>query len=350
MTLPKIALQRGKVRVGDFLKRAANARKYDTLGIAVAYATIPGVRELLDSILVGKLPAKSYWVFGLDDCITHPDGIELAMSLPGATVKVAHGGGNGGKFHPKLYWFSGKDVHSSLVLGSANLTRNGLRENVEAVAEMAATGNLESAKLDAVWYEAWALGRRITPRLLADYRKEFSTASAARRKISSLSKNKFDDGKPKKSRTRSVLSNDAASIDPTFARTCWIEVGNITGFKQDQLEIKAEQALFFGLQARGAPDACVLVKLATGSDVRIPVKYYSNHMWRFRLPQAIPEVAIGLRPYGKRSPLVAVFERKGKDYTLCFIKKNSKNFKQLHRATEQAGTLGHTTSRQYGWT
>src|SRR5690606_39504539 len=50
-----------------------------------------GVTKLLDSILAGRLPARSHWLFGLDSCITHPDAIERAMKLKGAQVRISHG-------------------------------------------------------------------------------------------------------------------------------------------------------------------------------------------------------------------------------------------------------------------
>lgn len=354
MPLPKIALQYGKTLVADLLKETFEGSGYDTLGIAVAYATVPGVRKMLDSILDGKLPSKSYWLFGLDDWITHPDAIELATQLTGATVKVAKGGGKGGKFHPKLYWFAGKGKRSSLVLGSANLTRNGLGENVEAVAALVASGKSESATLDAIWANAWKLGKSATPKVLADYRTKFAWAREARKKAGLLSRQELTGskaGRPGKTGKQVVLENDAASVDPSLANTCWIEVGKITGFGADQLEIKAEQALFFDLPSKGGSDRLVRLRLDSGAKVTCRVHYFGrNHMWRFLLSQKIPEVAgKGLRPDGKRSQYAAVFQRNGSSYSLRFVKLGTAEFKKLRNETEQAGTLGHTTAREYGW-
>lgn len=349
MALPKIALQYGKTHVADLLKETFGDNGYDTLGIAVAYATVPGVRKMLDSILQGNVPKKSFWLFGLDDWITHPDAIELAMQLKGATVKVATGGGKGGKFHPKMYWFSGKGKRSSMVLGSANLTRNGLSENVEAVAALVASGKSESATLDAIWVNAWKLGKSPTRKVLADYRAKFVWAREARKKAG-LNAEKKPPGSTKKSGKQVVLENDAASVDPSLASTCWIEVGNITGFGADQLEIKAEQALFFGLESEGGPDEYVRLKLDSGATVSIRVQYFRNHMWRFWLSQDIPEVAgKGLRPGGRRSPYAAVFRRTRSTYSLRFVKLGTVEFKKLRKETEHAGTLGRTTAREYGW-
>ena len=351
MALPKIALQKtGKGQVSTFLGEVVAARNYNTMGIAVAFASVAGVTELLESILSGQLPARSYWLFGLDNCITHPDAIERAMKLKGSRVRVAGGAKNGGIFHPKLYWFSDGQTSSSLVLGSANLTAGGLRGNIEAVAALESASRGQSQALDSVWKAAWKLGSKITPEKLGQYRVDFEAARRAREK-SGLILKKERLKEPKM--IGPVLSSDEARVDPALAKKCWIEVGKITGFRQEQLEIKAEQALFFGLPANGGVARTLSVTLASSVVVDIPAHYFGNHMWRFQLPQEIPEVQKGLRRRvgGKllRSGYAAVFERKKNTVDLRFVKLTSSEFKALRKATEQAGTLGRTTAREYGW-
>ena len=351
MTLPKIALQNaGDGRVSAILKETVADRGFDTMGIAVAFASVAGVTELLDSILAGRLPARSYWLFGLDSCITHPGAIERAMKLEGAQVRIADGQRGVWIFHPKLYWFSSAESNSSLVMGSANLTAGGLGGNVEAVVALEAVSGAQSEALDEVWNATWKLGRRMTPRLLVAYRRDFDLARKARKKAGLLIDK--ESGKARK-RSCAVLANDDARVDPSLAMKCWIEVGNITGFKQDQLEIKAEQALFFGWPANGGGNQVLRVRLASGATAEIAAHYYGNHMWRLLMPQSIPEVEAGLRIRrgGKllRSSYVAVFTRKGKGVELRFIRFSSPEFKALRKATENAGTLGRTTAREYGW-
>lgn len=349
MSLPKIALQTaGKAQISGLLGKVVAARGYNTMGVAVAFASVAGVTELLDSILSGRLPSKSYWLFGLDNCITHPDAIKRAMTLKGAQVRIAAGAKSGGIFHPKLYWFSDGKTSSSLLLGSANLTIGGLSSNTEAVAAMESAGKGQSAALNAVWNAAWKLGKKVTPKLLEEYQVKFDAARKARQKAGLLAKKASAPAKNKP-----ILSSDDARIAPALATKCWIEVGKITGFKQDQLEIKAEQALFFGWPAAGGEDQTLRVRLASGEIVEISAHYFGNHMWRLWLPQTIPEVSAGLRKHwgGKllKSTYVAVFSRNGNKVELRFIKLSSSEFKALRKATEGAGTLGRTTAREYGW-
>lgn len=352
MALPKIALQKaGDRRVSAILKEAVAAGDFDTMGVAVAFASVAGVTELLDSILAGRLPAQSYWLFGLDNCITHPDAIERVMKLEGAQVRVANGQRGVWIFHPKLYWFSDNNSTSSLVMGSANLTAGGLGGNHETVAALEAVTDTDSEALDEIWRAAWRLGRKITPKQLEGYRHDFDLARRARRKAGLLVRNK---GVATRKKNDPVLASDDARVDPSLAKVCWIEVGNITGFKQDQLEIKREQLPFFSMPRHGGANKDFSFGLKSGERVVVSLRFFErNDMWRFLLPQSIPEVGDGLRTRrgGKllRSSYVAVFTRKGKINELRFIRLSSPEFKALRKATERAGTLGSTTTREYGW-
>ena len=351
MTLPKIALQKaGDGRVSAILKERVAVGGFDTMGVAVAFASVAGVTELLDSILVGRVPAKSYWLFGLDNCITHPDAVARVMKLEGAQVRVAHGQRSVWIFHPKLFWFSDDESTSSLVMGSANLTAGGLGRNVETVAALAAVTDIESEALDEVWSAVWRLGRKITPKQLKDYRRDFDLARKARRKAGLLENR----GSATRKKKDPVLVSDDARVDPSLAKVCWIEVGNITGFNQDQLEIKREQLPFFSMPRHGGENKEFTFCLKSGERVVVPLHFFEkNDMWRFLFPQSIPEVGAGLRARrsGKllRSSYVAVFTRKGKGIELRFIRLSSSEFKALRKATERAGTLGSTTAREYGW-
>lgn len=341
MALPTIAVQRGAGddRIGDLVEGTAAARAYDTIGVAVAYASVAGVRTLLDAIKDTQLLNTSYWLFGLDDLLTQPQAIDLVTRLPSSQVRVAGIRVNGKRFHPKVYWFSSQRArtHSSLIVGSANLTRAGFSSNVEAAVVTSASGSEETMALNALWKKAWAAGRRPNARLLEDYNNEYKTARATRA-VATRGANKL------------VLADDEASIDPSLASVCWIEVGNITGFRQEQLEIKAEQALFFGLASSGGPDIEIPVRLQSGRTVEIPVRYRGNFMWRFEFPVSIPEVARGLRPDGGRSPYAAIFTRGASGrISLRFVEVASQEFSDLREATRLAGTLGKTTAREYGW-
>ena len=70
----------------------------------------------------------------------------------------------------------------------------------------------------------------------------------------------------------------------------------------------------------------------------------------------VPEVKVGLRPTKKggklgRSPYVAVFTRgvKGEPISINFVDLKGTDFAKLRKRTVETGTLGRTTTREYGW-
>lgn len=153
-----------------------------------------------------------------------------------------------------------------------------------------------------------------------------------------------------------VLASDIAQLDPSLAKTCWIEGGYITAMGRE-LEFKAEQGLFFGLSSSGVDSPQTFnFRLASGAEMPLRMKYQGNHMWRLQLNSKIPEVQRGLRPRQAdgslgRSPYVAVFRKTSRRNTfeLEFIKLESKGFKELLLQSTSTGTVGHTSARQYGW-
>lgn len=321
-------------RVLDLASRLVTATAPKHLGVAVAYASVSGLRSLM--CLVPSV-TQSAWVIGLDDMLTHPSVIDVLARLPGASLRVAGEPVNGRRFHPKMYMLSNKRAAvASLMVGSANMTSGGLSTNAEAVVALTARRSVEVLQLERYWQEAWRLGAPPTEALIEKYRRDFELAFKARKRSAIP--------------TGPILAHDDATIDPSVATVVWIEVGNITGFRQEQLEIKAEQALFFGLPMTGGPDTVIRVRVISGKDVDIPVKYRGNAMWRFNLPESIPEVSAGLRPNGKRSPFIAVFTRAASGaVTLEFVRIGSLRGKQLISESEGRGTYGHTSARSYGW-
>ena len=328
--------------VSQLLNDVAAESEANTAEVAVAYASVSGLRQFLDAVSKKRDVAKSRWVVGLDDLLTHPGVLDVLSARADATVRVAGERINGRRFHPKMFHLvnSEKSTKSALVIGSANMTVGGLQGNVEAATALVSTSAADAASMRAIWLQTWSTGTPLTTRILSEYRVEFERELHRRNALKAAGAKA----------TRLVLQSDSALTDPSLATVCWIEVGNITGFQCEQLEIKAEQALFFGLGSAGGPDAVVTVMLESGAKVGIPAKYRGNAMWRFNLPLSIPEVQAGLRPGGKRSPFIAVFERHTKSkLAFRFIKAASHEASLLRRRSNDTGTLGATTARQYGW-
>ena len=152
-----------------------------------------------------------------------------------------------------------------------------------------------------------------------------------------------------------ILASDDAELDPAQATICWIECGYITAMGRE-IELKAEQGLFFGLNPAGEEPRVFNFLVSSGVTTSLRLKFQANHMWRLQLNSEVPEVAAGLRPRMPdgtlgRSSYVAVFERTddGSVFRLRFIGLSSIEFAKLARKSRQLGTLGQTSARQYGW-
>lgn len=323
------------VTTHNLLLSLAEKFKCDYIGFASAFCTVGGIRKLEN--IISEAKCRQILV-GLDDYFTHPSAIKIMQSNYRCTVRIAGSSYTGKKFHPKIFFLGNTSLErqNAIVIGSANLTVDGLSSNVEAATIVESENLKEKRGLLDFWERTWAIGKDLDSQLLDQYEKEFV-----------LNRKTVHRKSPKP--PSNVLESDDAVIDPSYALTCWIEVGNITGFQAEQLEIKAEQALFFGLPPHGGPDTEIRVWLNDKSYVDIPTKYRHNAMWRLNLPDSIPEVNNGLRPKGRRSPYVAVFTRKNNLVSLKFINEKSSKFRKLKEKSTESGTLAKTTARLYGW-
>lgn len=156
--------------------------RFDRLDVAVAYATLPGVRAL--KRVLGEWPPLTRWVVGLDDAITQPDAIQYLAELAGAELKLARLSPKR-RFHPKLYcfWSSLADDRCVTALGSGNMTQNGLQHNGEAATILRAETKADAEEAKAVWKEMWALGKDWAKFDLAAYQASHSRARVARKMV-----------------------------------------------------------------------------------------------------------------------------------------------------------------------
>jgi len=119
-------------RVGDALNHAIASPRCDRFRFAVAYMRLSGLDRLGAAIdtLINRGGAVSGAV-GIDDRVTSEEALR-SLRLISSDSTVFHSI-SGFIFHPKLYIASGPS-HAIVVIGSANLTRDGLYRNVEMAA------------------------------------------------------------------------------------------------------------------------------------------------------------------------------------------------------------------------
>lgn len=331
-----------------FINDNIKKNSFDEVFISVAYMTVSGLRLLINGFS-NAMPAKSKWLIGLDDCITQPGAIDAAMAIPGADVRVVSYTHCGFRFHPKVYIFQKKSNPKKelTILGSANLTSHALNGNCEANAVIYAETKEEFQRNKSILDSLWEQGHLPTEQELIAYKKKYEKQKARKtRPVTAKKKSKPG---------MIILSSDDAELDPALANTCWIECGHITAMGRE-IELKAEQGLFFGLNPSGENPRNFNFLVSSGKRVQLRLKFQGNHMWRLQLTNEVPEVAAGLRPRledGKlgRSPYVAVFERTDKEsiFRLRFLDLSSAAFRKLANKSYKLGTIGKTTARQYGW-
>jgi HKD family nuclease len=333
------------------IENLPNIERCKVVRVAVAYATVSGVRLLLSSVAAEQLQ-ESYWLVGLDDAITQPGAIEMLQQEAGANVRVASYQSKGFRFHPKVFQF-GYDIDlkkSVLVVGSNNLTSSAMRGNGEAFITVWPSTTAELSATDEFWKQLWNEGHEPTPAELKAYKAKYERAKRARKKLERVLGVKV--AKPV---VQEVLSSDDAEIDAALSSICWIECGAVTAMGRE-LEFKAEQGRFFRLSPSGGHAQQFKFRVSDGKVVTLRMKYQQNHMWRLQMNNEVPEVRTGLRPLlpdGSlgRSPYVAVFKRtKWPDtFDLQFLKVSSPAFSKLKDESERRGTVGRTSARQYGW-
>ncbi len=318
----------------------AAAAPWDDVRVAVAYASVAGLLHFLD-VLEARRRSRytSQWLFGLDDYLTQPGVLRTCLSIPNAEVRTARLQTQGCRFHPKLLIVSQNHTRSLACVGSSNLTLGGMRRNCEAFAAITATTAEESAQFSRTWGSIWQLGHATTIEDIDAYEADYSQRSPKWPDRDDIPQAEPSEEAQAGSESR-ILTNDSAALDPSLARTCWIEVGKNTA-KGHELEFKAEQALFFGLSPSGSGDHKEFRQFvaSSGETVTLPLRYQENGMWRLQMNSNIPEVAVGLRPRDRRtgqlgrSPHVAVFTRTEdrQTYFLRFIRDDSTEYADLRR-------------------
>ncbi len=170
------------VSLAAALKQRVLETGFDRLDIAVAYATLQGVMAM--ERILESLPPVSRWLVGLDDAVSQPAALEHLLSLPGAELRVAKLSPTR-RFHPKLYHFwSSESAHRSLlVVGSGNLTQNGLQDNAEAGVLLEAESLEEAEQAAHTFAELWQLGHAPSRSELEDYRALYEGLAASRQSI-----------------------------------------------------------------------------------------------------------------------------------------------------------------------
>ena len=96
--------------------------------VSVAFLTSDGISQLKDIFL--NIPKSSHILVGISNGITSYQGLTDLLSIFKGFYTVDTGGACV-LFHPKIYFLRTADTLKAII-GSANLTRGGLNNNIEA--------------------------------------------------------------------------------------------------------------------------------------------------------------------------------------------------------------------------
>ena len=116
--------------VGKTLRHSFYDSDYDSFSCIVAFASPSGIESIKDELLHFRgHGGKFKTIVGVDQKQTSKKALELLLSL-NINTKIYYTTSNI-IFHPKIYLFNGS-TKTRIILGSSNMTRAGLFQNVEA--------------------------------------------------------------------------------------------------------------------------------------------------------------------------------------------------------------------------
>lgn len=135
--------------VGNYLHKSFKDKNFDTFKCFVAYTTLSGLSIFIDELEKAKHKYKKIeFYLGVDDKGTSREAL-LELIDKGIDTYIYYNPTKRTRaiYHPKLYIFNGEKANRILI-GSSNLTRPGLFNNVEtSLAIDFVTGNSQGGKL-----------------------------------------------------------------------------------------------------------------------------------------------------------------------------------------------------------
>lgn len=135
--------------VGNYLHKSFKDKNFDTFKCFVAYTTLSGLSIFIDELEKVKLNYKKIeFYLGIDDKGTSKEALlELLEREIDTYIYYNPTKRTRAIYHPKLYIFNGEKANRILI-GSSNLTRPGLFNNVEtSLAIDFISGNFQGEKL-----------------------------------------------------------------------------------------------------------------------------------------------------------------------------------------------------------
>lgn len=312
-------------KIFNELHSLAGARQVTDLRVAVAYATGPGCRQLLDLLsgVVDNWPrVRKRWLTSIDFGHTHPDALEQLRETTRSEVRIPNGRAvlaNGLQpkvcFHPKMFLFSNADLSGSLLLGSANLTLGGLHSNSELALSCsfwgrqgeADSGVRTSIASISEWWESCWLGATKTTQSFIDRYAAVRDEKADGFDTDPVSKEIVTPGAKEVSL--------AEALNWSRAKYFWIDAAELYKNRGEekagnQLDCRRGTRVYFGFSPSGVPvntvHGYVNIRVKGYEPQQRSVRFGANGMDKVNLP--VPNGTTGPGSYDHKTLL---FERVG---------------------------------------
>jgi hypothetical protein len=327
------------------------------LGIASAFVSVPGIREMLRIVRRAGI-SNCRLIAGISNAVTHPESLNMALAN-GWDVRLGINPTAPGIFHPKLIVagnrFDGRGnirSPSFTYIGSSNITYRGLRTNIEC--GLLATE--QACPIDAAvsFAKLWRISKTTTANRLRHYADEFALRNR-RRSVEEIEALGISDSLEKiafsykKLRQTTVARSQAIPV--SAARAAWAGLESFTGEYRFQVEFPRTAGEVLQDLVDGQSTQASIIPIYCTTDRRtldMQYKYYSdNAMFRLNIPNDIPGVR---RARSRRNGIALVeVERKRRAIVKLTILPPGRSANQIVQRSVALGTWGKTTTRLYGW-
>jgi|GEM_PF-2694807 len=330
----------GNVSLLSLITEEVQRKRYSNLHACAAYVSYRGV-TLLRSVFTQSKP-RFRWLFGLDDGITDPQAIRVAMGTANAQTRLVIGTA-GKRFHAKAYLLDGGATSgATLVVGSANLTEAALKKNCEVYAVFQGRGRKAARELGAYWNSFWELGSDANESAINRYEEQ---RKASRFRDPIVEAENKDEPNPR----------GTEDIEETLgtSRLAWIVLGRNTG-GGNQLDIVKRLGPFLDLPKHpreGTSETLTFESPRGNLDFRLT---FAKGMWRFmNLQQGFQQP---LRPNpSEPSPYVLVISRaeEAAHFRLEIRRVGSTSAMRMENHSRKTGFISTSvpgpSGRLFGW-
>ena len=351
----------------DLFRRAFSHAPFQTISIAVAYATLGGIFSVRDAINMDDDSTwnrlNKRWVVGIDWCRSEPSALSYIAKqynsqsrvFDGQSLVERQGCVPSTPFHPKVFILHTDDT-TAVICGSANLSLSGQTKGHEVGSLFlfmnpgSKKGNVPPSPISEIsaWFEhVWDLSAPVNV-VLQPYMNRFELREHLQSPIPTV-----DDVNPLAGSKRRALS-ERQLRQLRACRRLWVQAGNLhsnrgLGLPGNQLMLSAFTRVFFGIPAIAVPRDTRLgyVRIEFQGDERsdCALRYSNNAMDVLGLP--IPGTEGPLK-YDRETLLFEQeIDQQGVKYILRVGSAADRN-SWLRKSRRISGDYKMTSGRQWG--